>query len=188
MARIRVIAGVARGRRLKLVPGDHTRPIMDRVKEALFNIIQQDLPGCAFLDLFAGTGSVGIEALSRGAKLARFVERDKIAIETIQDNLKLTGFEDLAEVINADVLISLRRAPDVPFDYVFVAPPQYKKIWGKTLAALDKAPDWLVEDGWVIVQIDPREYESVELENLSEFDQRTYGNTVLVFYERELKS
>lgn len=188
MARIRVISGVARGRRLKMVPGDTTRPIMDRVKEALFNIIQQDLPGCNFLDLFAGTGSVGIEALSRGAKRVRFVDRDKKAIETIHENLQLTGLGERAEVINIDAFVLLGRAPDAAFDYAFVAPPQYKAFWEKTLGALDKSPDWLVEDGWVIVQIDPKEYKPVELENFSEFDQRKYGNTVLVFYERELKA
>lgn len=188
MARIRVIAGVARGRRLQMVPGDTTRPIMDRVKEALFNIIQQDLPGCTFLDLFAGTGSVGIEALSRGAKRARFVDRDKKAIETTQENLKRTGLGESAEVINLDAIVMLGRAADLAFDYVFVAPPQYKGLWLKTLVALDKSPDWLVEDGWVIVQIDPKEYEPVELENFSEFDLRKYGNTALVFYEREMET
>ena len=184
MPRIRVIAGAAKGRRLHMVPGDATRPIMDRVKEALFNIIQQDLPGCKFLDLFAGTGSVGIEALSRGAKLVWFVDRDKMAVGTIQKNLDITQLEKGAKVLNQDSFQVIGRSPTEAFDYIFVAPPQYRDFWRKALEALDKFPNWLVEDGWAIVQIDPKEYKSIELLNLVEFDRRKYGNTVLVFYER----
>ena len=93
---IRVIAGSAKGRRLKLVPGDTTRPVMDRVKEALFSIIGRNIFDAAFLDLFAGTGSVGIEALSRGARQAVFVEMNGKAVRTIQENLTLTKLGDKA--------------------------------------------------------------------------------------------
>ncbi|MBN2303959.1 MAG: RsmD family RNA methyltransferase, partial [Anaerolineae bacterium] len=87
---MRVIAGSAKGRKLKMVPGDSTRPVMDRVKEALFNILGTSVMDCSFLDLFAGTGSVGIEALSRGAERAVFVDMDRFAIRTIHENLALT--------------------------------------------------------------------------------------------------
>ena len=184
MARLRVISGKAKGRRLNLVPGDSTRPITDRVKESLFNIIREDLPGCMFLDLFAGTGSVGIEALSRGAQKARFLDLHPKAIKTIYQNLETTGLGDQAEVIQMDAFIHLTRKPDENYDYVYIAPPQYKDMWEKAMRALDKEPDWLVDDGWVIVQIDPKEYIDLELENFSEFDQRKYGSTLLVFYER----
>lgn len=184
MRPLRVIAGTARGRKLRSVPGETTRPITDRAKEALFNIIRQDLPGGAFFDLFAGTGSVGIEALSRGAGFVRFTDQQRRAIETIRANLETTGLGAAAEVRQGDAFAQLARAPDRQFDYVYIAPPQYKEYWSRAMRALDANPAWLVEDAWVIVQIHPKEYAPLELENLLEFDQRKYGNTLLVFYER----
>ncbi|MGD8457728.1 MAG: 16S rRNA (guanine(966)-N(2))-methyltransferase RsmD [Anaerolineales bacterium] len=184
MSHLRVISGSAKGSKLKMVPGDITRPIPDRVKEALFNILGEDIPGCYFFDLFAGTGSVGIEALSRGAEFVRFVDRSGTAVKTIKQNLELTHLNENAQIQVIDAFDLLARRPDAEFDYVFVAPPQYHGLWKKTLFSLDSSPDWLVEDGWAIVQIDPKEYNQVTLENFSEFDQRKYGNTVLVFYER----
>src|SRR5215468_12362020 len=96
---MRVISGTARGRQLKLVPGEGTRPIMDRVKEALFNILSDNIYGAAFLDLYAGTGSVGIEALSRGAERVVFVENARAAIITIEDNLKIAGVAERATIL-----------------------------------------------------------------------------------------
>jgi 16S rRNA (guanine(966)-N(2))-methyltransferase RsmD len=185
MPKLRVISGSAKGRRLNLVPGDITRPITDRVKEALFNILRADLPGCHFLDLFAGTGSVGIEALSRGADHVRIIDSHKLAIKTLKENLELTKLGENAEVVQGDAFVMLSRSPNDAFDYIYIAPPQYKGMWKKALSSLDKNPDWLVEDGWAIAQIDPKEYEPLTLSNLSEFDQRKYGSTLLVFYERE---
>lgn len=184
MTRLRVISGLAKGKRLAAVPGDSTRPITDRAKESLFNIIREDLPDCMFLDLFAGTGSVGIEALSRGANFVRFLDTHPAAIKTIRQNLSLTELEENAQVIQIDAFIHLSRNPDKSFDYVYIAPPQYKGLWEKALLAVDASPGWLVEDGWVIVQIDPKEYKEIPLENFSEFDQRKYGSTLIVFYER----
>ena len=181
---IRVIAGSAKGKKLKQVPGHSTRPVTDRVKEAFFNIIKLDLPGGRFLDLFAGTGSVGIEAISQGAAFTRFIELGKAAHRTVLENLTLTGLSDKAEVLRMDAFAYLTRRPDMHFDYVYIAPPQYKGMWLKAMEGLENNPDWLVDDGWVVVQIDPREYEQVEMTHFTEFDQRKYGNTMLVFYER----
>jgi 16S rRNA (guanine966-N2)-methyltransferase len=182
MSGIRVIAGTARGRKLQLVPGDTTRPITDRVKESLFNILGADIQGAAMLDLFAGTGSVGIEALSRGAAFVRFLDLESRAIQTIRTNLKITQFEARAEVIRLDAFKFLARAPDRVFDHMFIAPPQYKDLWSRALEAVDLYPAWLAENAWVIIQVDPREYMEKTLQNLIEFDQRRYGNTLLVFY------
>ncbi|MEN8240474.1 MAG: 16S rRNA (guanine(966)-N(2))-methyltransferase RsmD [Chloroflexota bacterium] len=186
MAKIRVISGSARGRRLKLVPGDITRPITDRVKESLFNILQQDIPGCVFLDLFSGTGSVGIEALSRGASFVRFVDKNRPAINTIKENLKITGLSINTDILQIDAFTLLRRKPDKQFDYVFIAPPQYHDLWNKAVELLDSKPDWLVDDGWAVAQIDPIEYKQLELVNFTEFDKRKYGSTLLVFFERNI--
>jgi 16S rRNA (guanine(966)-N(2))-methyltransferase RsmD len=178
---VRVITGKAKGRRLKSVPGEGTRPITDRAKEALFSIIGNDIVGFRFLDLFAGTGQVGIEALSRGAVEAVFVEWAEPALRTIRENLAHTQLEDRARVMQADVFSFLALTPE-PFEYVYVAPPQYKGLWVKTLRMLDTNLGWLADDGWTIAQIHPREYEELALEHLTLFDQRTYGNVMLCFY------
>ncbi len=180
---IRVIAGSAKGRQLKLVPGDTTRPIMDRVKESLFNIIGQDIVDSVFLDLFAGTGSVGIEALSRGAQKAYFVETEKIAVQTIEANLKTTRLADRAVVRRADVFTLLGQPPPEQFDYIYVAPPQYKGLWIRTLELLDANSRWLLEDTIVIVQIDPSELQPTNTQRLLEYDRRKYGKTLLLFYQ-----
>jgi 16S rRNA (guanine966-N2)-methyltransferase len=184
MAGLRVIAGTAKGRKLKRVPGEGTRPISDRAKESLFNLIGADVEGGAVLDLFAGTGSVGIEALSRGAAAATFVENERLAVETIQANLRTTGFADRARVVRSDAFIFLRNTPRAGFDYIHVAPPQYHGLWAETLRALDARPGWVNPDGIVVAQIDPREYQEFALEHLLLYDQRRYGTTLLCFYER----
>ena len=181
---IRVIAGTARGKQLKMVPGDSTRPIMDRVKEALFNIIGGDIIDATFLDLFAGTGSVGIEALSRGAAQAVMLDLDKAAVATIQANVKLARVEDRAIVRRADAFGYLEKPPRDPFHYVFIAPPQYEGLWKRVLRFLDDHPDWVGEDTTVIVQIDPSEKEPVSFEHLTLDDERKYGKTTLLFYRR----
>jgi 16S rRNA (guanine(966)-N(2))-methyltransferase RsmD len=186
MTGLRIISGKARGRRLKSVPGDSTRPITDRVKESLFDILGADLSenqGASFLDLFAGTGSVGIEALSRGAAFVRFVDQNRLAIDTVRFNLEHTGLKAGSEVMRMDAFTLLSRQPDRSFDYIYIAPPQYKGLWKKTLLLLDANPKWLTEDAWVVVQIHPTEYELLSLHNLSEFDQRRYGSTLLIFYQ-----
>lgn len=180
---IRVIAGSAKGRKLKMVPGDSTRPVMDRVKEALFNILGTGIRGSSFLDLFAGTGSVGIEALSRGAGRVVFIDNDRLAIRTIHENLAITRLAERAEVLRTDAFSYLQRANPQPFEYIYVAPPQYKGWWKEALLGLDRNPAHLQPDGVVIVQIDPSEREDVTLEVLEPFDERVYGKTMLWFFE-----
>lgn len=181
---MRVIAGKAKSRKLRSVPGDTTRPITDRVKESLFNILGSEIVEALFLDLFAGTGSVGIEALSRGARRAVFVERNRRAIEVIKENLKLTGLAAQAEVIRDDVFRFLAREPAERFDLIYIAPPQYEGLWSKTLLALD-GKGFLTEGGLAIAQIYPKEYRDLELTSLGLMDQRKYGSTMLCFYGSE---
>lgn len=185
MSTPRIIGGKARGIRLDAVPGDSTRPITDRVKEAMFNILSADIQEARFLDLFGGTGSVGIEALSRGAAACHFLEINDKAIAVINGNLKKTHTSELAKVLRMDALRFLSSTHPEVFDYIFVAPPQYKGIWLEALQKLDDNISLLHEEGWVIVQIHPIEYKALELEKLIEFDQRKYGSTLLVFYKRK---
>jgi 16S rRNA (guanine(966)-N(2))-methyltransferase RsmD len=179
---VRVIAGRAKGRRLQGVPGSGTRPITDRAKAALFDVIGNDVVDACFLDLYAGTGQVGIEALSRGAKEAVFVEKERSALWTIRKNLAHTRLAG-ARVVIGDVFEYVAGAPEA-FDYVYLAPPQYQGLWSRTLDALDRAPGWFSGDGWAIAQIHPREYELLPLKQLELFDRRSYGSVMLCYYRR----
>ncbi len=181
---MRVISGSAKGTPLQSVPGQTTRPITDRVKEALFNILAPDVPGSHWWDLFAGTGAVGIEALSRGADFVRFTDNHRRPIQTIRANLQRTRLTNRAEVRQADAFAALQLPADHRFDYIYIAPPQYAGMWLRALQVLDEHPDWLQEDAWVVVQIHPVEYEAHTLRHLAAFDQRKYGSTLLIFYER----
>jgi 16S rRNA (guanine966-N2)-methyltransferase len=178
---MRVIAGSAKGIPLLVVPGSGTRPISDRVKEAVFNILGDAVVGTRVLDLFAGTGSVGIEALSRGAEQAIFVEKHHRAITTLRANLQRTRLQDRARVVQGDVFRFLAGQAE-PFDLVYIAPPQYQGLWGKTLLSLDRNPALLRPDGVAIVQIFPKELEPLALTNLRLTEQRKYGSTLLCFY------
>lgn len=180
---MRVIAGSAKGHRLQPVPGDTTRPITDRAKEAFFSILGDWIEGAAVLDLFGGTGAVGIEALSRGAAYAHFVERSGPAVRTIEQNLAHCKLSDWATVERRDSFVFLERYAGEPFHLIFVAPPQYRGLWAKALLAVDVRPALLAEDAVVVVQIHHREEEPVALENLAEFDRRRYGSVLLLFYE-----
>ena len=186
MANPRIISGTVKGMRLQGVPGDSTRPVTDRVKEAVFNIIGRDIEDASMFDLFGGTGSIGIEALSRGASYVRFSDANKNAYNTIQNNLRLTHFEKQSKVFFGDVFNLLKSIPDREFEYIYVAPPQYKGMWQKTMMILDKNDSWLTDDGWIIVQIHPIEREDLVLESYTCFDERKYGSTTLLFYERKV--
>ncbi len=179
---MRVIAGEAKGRTLFPVPGAGTRPIADRVKAALFDTLGARVPDCVFLDLFAGTGSVGIEALSRGAARAVFVEKSRQAIATIHRNLTATGLGDRARVEQADVFRFLRETGET-FDIVHVAPPQYQGLWARTVQAIDQRASLLAAEGVVVAQIYPKEFQELPLAVLTLTDQRRYGSTLLCFYE-----
>jgi 16S rRNA (guanine966-N2)-methyltransferase len=179
---MRVISGSAKGIQLQAVPGSGTRPISDRVKEAVFNILGDSIVESRVLDLFAGTGSVGIEALSRGAEKAVFVEKHSKAIATIRANLRRTALQAEARVVRADVFKFLAGTPQ-PFDLIYIAPPQYQGLWSKTLLALDAVPGWLDPMGLAVVQIFPKEFEPLSLASLRLTEQRKYGSTLLCFYE-----
>ena len=119
---MRVITGTARGRRLKELEGMETRPTTDRVKEGMFNVLQFDIEGRRVLDLFAGTGQLGIECLSRGAKSAVFVDRRADAVKLIRENLKVTELTDRARVVSGDSMEYLKQLRE-QFDLIFLDPP-----------------------------------------------------------------
>jgi len=179
---MRVIAGRARGHKLQSVPGDGTRPITDRAKEALFSILGDWIYETRVLDLFGGTGAVGIEALSRGASYAHFIDRNRKAVQTIQANLVHCKLDRQGTAAAGDSFAFLESYHNEPFDLIYIAPPQYQGMWHKALTQIDQRPELLSPYGAVIVQIHPREDEELELNFLEEYDRREYGSVMLIFY------
>jgi len=183
---MRVIAGSARGFKLRSVPGDSTRPITDRAKESLFSILGDWVVGARVLDLFGGTGAVGIESLSRDADFVQFIDRNRQAVETIRANLAHCKVAEYAQVLQGDSFAFLESYRGEPFDIVFIAPPQYQDLWTRALLLVDSRPEILGEDGIAVVQIDPKEDRPVPLQHLVEYDRRRYGSVLLLFFERKL--
>lgn len=135
---MRVIAGTARSMPLKCVEGLSTRPTTDRIKETLFNMLQTEIPGCRFLDLFGGSGAIGIEALSRGAEFAAFAENNRDAFRCIEENLAFTKTAPKARTFFMDALGALRVLEgEEPFDIIFLDPPYGKGLEQQVLAALE---------------------------------------------------
>ncbi len=183
---MRVIAGSARGRRLAGVPGDTTRPITDRAKEALFSILGPWIEDARVLDVFGGTGAVGIEALSRGARECVFLDLAPAAIRTMRANLEVTKLARSGTVLRQDALRWLQRGPreGQSYDLIYVAPPQWKGMWRTTLEALHEHDEWLAPGGLIVVQVDPKEDGPLPGVRWEETDRRTYGGVLLRFLER----
>ena len=193
----RVIAGTASGRRLA-APGDGTRPLADRVKQTLFAILEPDLPGAAVLDLFAGSGAAGIEALSRGALTVTFVERDPVAVRTIEANLRATGLAGpAAMVVRADVLAWLALGgPDRtvagatkssagPFDIVVVDPPYADtEVLARVLERLGAVDGPLAPGARVVSKHFWRDRPPARIGLLASERERRFGETTLTFHRR----
>lgn len=149
---MRVIAGSAKRTQLKTVEGMDTRPTADRIKETLFNMLAPSLYDSNFLDLFAGSGGIGIEALSRGAVRAVFVEQNKKAMDCIKENLKKTHFEDRSQTMQMDVLSALKRMEGKEtFEYIFMDPP-YNHEWERLVLEYLAESSLLTDDGVIIVE------------------------------------
>ena len=178
----RVIAGTAKSIRLE-APGPRTRPLADRVKQTLFAILEPDLPGSEFLDLFAGSGAAGIEALSRGAAHATFVERDARTIQVIHRNLERTGFGNVgrAKIIQTDAVTWLRQHEDV-FDLALMDPPYDEPAI--LVAALEAIGPRLAETGRAVAKHFWRDAPPPVIGLLASERERRFGETALTFYRR----
>ena len=181
---IRVISGSYKGRRLKLVPSPSVRPMQDKVKGALFSILGDRLKGSMCLDGFAGTGSVGIEALSRGAYLAIFVEENRKIAQTLRENLELTGFSDRAEIYCLDVIKALKVIDkgNAKFDIVFIGAPYNDPALKKTLECISLM-DIIEKNGIVVAEHSIRDELALSYNKLSLLKDSRYGDTVLSFYK-----
>ena len=164
---MRVIAGSARRCSLVCPKGDQTRPTTDRIKETLFNILQTEVPEARFLDLFSGSGGIGIEALSRGAKQSIFVENAREAVACIKTNLKKTGLTDKAQVMAMDVMQAVRRLNELhqPFDIIFMDPPYRKNVEAQLIPLLLESS--LVEEGTLIIAETALDTDISYIENFS---------------------
>lgn len=147
---MRIIAGTARSLPLKTIEGLETRPTSDKIKETLFNMLQQDIGGCYFLDLFSGSGQIGLEAISRGAEYAVFVENSKKAAKCIEDNIAFTKFDKQCKLFTMDVRSALSMMEGkYKFDIIFMDPPYNKNLEKEVLAYLTKSS--LLKDDTIII-------------------------------------
>lgn len=152
---MRVIAGTARSLPLRCPEGPNTRPTTDRIKETLFNMLQADIPGCVFVDIFSGSGGIGIEALSRGAKKAYFIENAAPALACILDNLQFTKFTEQAVVLKQDAVSALHNIFEKEADIIFMDPPYGQDLEKQVLSVL-KQCKYVTEDTLIIVEAELR--------------------------------
>lgn len=178
---MRVISGSARGHKLKAPEGFNTRPTTDRIKESLFNIIAADLYECRFLDLFSGSGAMGIEALSRGAAKAVFVDRDRSSAAVIKENLRATRLENKAQVMNCDTAAAISRLGSLSekFDIIFMDPPYNKGFVENTLTYIVKE-NILAGDGYIIAE-QSQDDKLPDIQGLDIFRVKDYKITKMTF-------
>ena len=183
---MRVIAGTARRLLLKTPDGKDTRPTTDRIKETLFNMLMPYLSGAVFVDLFAGSGGIGIEALSRGAAHASFVEQSKKAMICIRENLAYTKLADRADVYETDVLNALSRMEGrKTFDYIFMDPP-YNQLLEKKVLQYLSASSLLSEDGLIVVEASlETDFSYVTEFGFAIIKEKTYKTNKHIFLEKE---
>lgn len=177
---MRIITGSARGRKLITLEGMEVRPTPDKIKESLFNIIQFYIEGRNFLDLFAGSGQIGLEALSRGAKMAVFVDASKKSIGVIEENIETCGFQNQSKVVNADSVMYIKRSPD-KFDVAFLDPP-YRK--GLIEEALPFVAEKMNPGGTIICEHPIDEEVPEEAGSFKKLKDYKYGKIILTTYRQ----
>lgn len=178
---MRVIAGSSKGHRLKCLEGLNTRPTADKVKEALFNILQYKINGAVVLDLFAGSGALGIEALSRGANTCTFIEKNPKAAKIIEENLQHTKLSDQALLYVEDSIHFLKHTEEL-FDLIFLDPPYRLNLLPESLNLI-ASKKLLSPDGVVVVEFDAQNKLEPVYDALEAVDSRKYGRILLQFYQ-----
>jgi len=180
---LRIISGEFRGRKLEKLEGMDIRPTSDRVKESLFNMLGARVAGCSFLDLFAGTGGIGIEAYSRGAQQVVFIDESAKSIKVLKSNLEKLKVEESVEVYNTDYINAINRlAMDQrKFDIIFIDPPYLKDFEKNALLHISEH-GLLQDDGIVVVEHDIQDKMPENAGSLDIQRQKKYGNTMLTFY------
>ena len=184
---MRIITGSAKGKKLLAVPGDSTRPILDRVKVSLFSIIRPRIEGSRWLDLFAGSGAVGLEALSEGAEHCVFIDLNEAAYQTIKKNIELTKLAEKSEVRRSDAFSYLKHS-NGSFDFIYIDPPQFNGLWERSLEFIAERPQLLREEGIIIIKMHPKEWSTQEYPALTLLRQERYGNSLLTFFQKKEKA
>ena len=185
---MRIIAGTARGRKLASPPGERTRPLLDRVREALFSILGDRVDGARVLDLYAGTGSIGLEALSRGAASCVFVERDRSALECLSANVAALGFGERSRIVRGRVEEQLERPPEERYELVFFDPP-YSELRSpsRRRGTLDLArrlfAERLAATGLLAFHYPRDLLDATELAAIGDCDRRAWGTTEIALFE-----
>jgi 16S rRNA (guanine(966)-N(2))-methyltransferase RsmD len=180
---MRIIAGLAKGRKILSPEGMQTRPTLDRIKEAIFNIIQNEVPGSVALDLFAGTGSLGLEAASRGAEFCYLIDKSPQTYPFLQKNIENLKFKDICKSINGDAYEVLKdfAAKNIVFDLIFIDPPYLKDLIPPAVEIIDEK-GLLKKDGLIVTKIDTSEVIYEGNGNIVLIDKRKYGNTTVCLY------
>ena len=173
---MRITGGFLKNRSIKTPKGVQTRPTSEKLRQSVFNICQNQIEESHFLDLFAGSGAMGIEALSRGASSATFIENDRLALKTIRDNLSSLGLSSSATTLSGNVLLMLERLKGKSFELIYVDPPYHKGLHEKTLLVLDHL-ELLSNNGTLFVEecsLEDNSFKNIELKK-----KRKMGNTFL---------
>lgn len=182
---MRVISGSARGKKLMTPTSEAIRPTTDRIKESLFNIISPYIRDSVFIDIFSGSGAIGIEALSRGADLAYFIDKDPKSIKLIKKNLEITRLIEKGKVLNmeAEGAIKLLKDKSITADIIFMDPPYHLQIIPNLIKAISDSK-LLSKDGLIIAEHEKNVVPEEHIGDYSIFDQRKYGITLMTYYRR----
>ena len=186
---MRIISGKARGTKLYTLEGENTRPTLDRVKESIFNIIQGKIEGAKILDLFSGSGAIGLEFLSRGAESAILCDKSKEAVNIIKKNIEKTHMEKKAQVINTDFENCLEKLRNEQFDIIYLDPPYATDYISKSLEKILQL-NIAKEESQIIIETDDVERIEKEIENLDVeiVDKRKYGRATIIFLSLKNKN
>lgn len=183
---MRVIAGSARRLLLTAPDGLDTRPTQDKIKETLFNILQMQVPGSVFLDICAGSGGIGIESISRGAKRAYFIENNRAAVSCIQQNLHRTGFEEQAVILKQDAVAALRHVHEKEVDLVYLDPPYQSDLAKRVLTLLDAQP-YITDDTCIVVETSlESDFSFIEETGFEIYREKDYRSQRHLFIRRRL--
>ena len=181
---MRIISGIRKGKKLKTLSGLTTRPTAEKIKQAIFNILQFEISERYVLDLFAGSGQMGLECISRGAKGCVFVENDINALKIVSDNVKACNFDDFSDIIKKDAVDFLKSYSGKPFSLVFLDPPYASELGEKALKLLSERK-LLTDDCIVVYECDISTSPKEKYEDLILDDLRTYTRTKTAFYRKD---
>ncbi|MPQ42439.1 16S rRNA (guanine(966)-N(2))-methyltransferase RsmD [Clostridium tarantellae] len=183
---MRIISGRAKGRKILSPPTYDTRPTLDRIKESIFSMIQGYIPDAVSIDVFAGTGSLGLEAASRGAKEVYLVDKSPITFPVLKENIDNLGFNDCCYALNTDAYSALRNLASrgKVFDLIFIDPPYLKNLIPEAMEIIDNN-SMLQADGLIVTKIDSSEEIFEGTKNIKLCREKKYGNTTVCFYKIE---